>query len=725
MYDFIDLARGRLITGLILLSFVSLAVAQQPADTKPVDLRSFEESFGSFPDRGAAEPLSIYQDPAFQSGFSALRAQHRIATVGTLTSTAELLESGDCQDSTCADERARSEPQLNLPAPRILRHQISRSHDGRTILNLFWSLQDSQIETEEGQEAHRPDAYEISVYSGNRYSIYRVETTEPYGPTRIGRRVDSSKRGYTDEAERSYYSPPRRAQRNARIVLDQFDAGTIQIVARFDQLPNVSSNAKSEAVERISGAQTSRVSSYSASAEIHIAPDSNQGGTAQERKNSNLFAKSALSQCISANMNAADLKKRDELVALDCTSFGISSLQGIELVPNVQILILDQNPVSDIGPLEALTNLETLSLVGTQVPDFGPLSSLVYLKSVNVSGITGLTPQQTLNLGPLANLPALEEIIAIGLQLDPLPAFGGPLNEVILAGSSINDVSGLHGLTSLERVVLSDTQVGDVNSLIQTAELPGSMLKEVDLTGLSWIYCPQISALSAAIDPGASDYLGVIQPENCEDSLPAPHSLTAGSNVVYGDGFSLTWQLESSVSAPAFAKLERMRPGTYAETSTVSSLNPNTPYLNNEKLDIGLHYFNVQLCVPTGSTESCGGVSETFPIHILGAPTLSISLALANITDDNLRACLTDQTAAALEVGEITSVTCRNWGIGSDDPATALQGLDQFSALTYLDLALNQIGSLQVLRNLPNLRTVDLSFKAISGSRKALIARSA
>jgi len=565
-------------------------------------------------------------------------------------------------------------------------------------------------------ELPEPVAYEILVESGDEFWVFEVNQSSTFAPPRVGRRVDGSKRGYIDGAESRYQLPRQRVQRNARLVIDRFDGAAISVVALFDPVYLAPEISKSAVIGGFAGGETQGHRRHSTAGEIQLLGNAEAVNERAGKSGGALYTGPALAQCIRSNKKSAGVDQNSQLTVLDCTNYGITSLQGIDAVPNLQILILDQNPVSDLGPLTALANLETLSLVSTNVPDFGPLSALTYLQSVNLSGISGLSSEKSLDLAPLANLPYLEEIIAIGLPLDPLPTFAGPLREVLLSGSTVNDISGLYGKTMLERVSLSNTQVGDINALIEIAEMSGSALGDVDLSGLDWLYCPQINRLTALIEPAPAGMAGVSEPTACEDSLPVPHLLSSVSNVVYSDNFTLSWQIQDAVTAPVYAQLERTIPGTHAAAAIEAGLEPNQAHVNTERLEIGLHYYNVRLCVPAGAAASCGGASETFAVHRLGDRTTPISAALGNISDPDLRQCLSDATIGADEVGEVTQVSCRSYGVGSTDRQTALTGLDQFSELVYLDLADNSIGSLTPIRNLLKLSTVDLSLNPINDS---------
>ena len=74
---------------------------------------------------------------------------------------------------------------------------------------------------------------------------------------------------------------------------------------------------------------------------------------------------------------------------------GISSVQGLQVFTNLEILYLTNTRVSDVSPLSKLVKLYSLDLTNTQVSDVSPLSKLVNLEwrlSLETTGESVLSP---------------------------------------------------------------------------------------------------------------------------------------------------------------------------------------------------------------------------------------------------------------------------------------------------------------------------------------------
>ena len=95
-----------------------------------------------------------------------------------------------------------------------------------------------------------------------------------------------------------------------------------------------------------------------------------------------------------------------ELVALDLSHNDISSLEGIENLTKLQVLLLGDNTnIVDISPLAGLTELQYLELYQADTTDFSPLLSLEKLTDLNLSYCWGLESCEFLDV-----LPNLERV---------------------------------------------------------------------------------------------------------------------------------------------------------------------------------------------------------------------------------------------------------------------------------------------------------------------------
>jgi len=117
----------------------------------------------------------------------------------------------------------------------------------------------------------------------------------------------------------------------------------------------------------------------------------------------------------------------------------IQSLNGIELLTNLNRLELQNTQISDLSPLTNLTKLTNLMLANSQITDIRPLANLTNLTSLI------LNDNQISNLNPLASLTNLR---LLDLQS----------NEII-------DLTPLSGLTTLGDVMLANNQIRDLRPL--------------------------------------------------------------------------------------------------------------------------------------------------------------------------------------------------------------------------------------------------------------------
>jgi hypothetical protein len=96
----------------------------------------------------------------------------------------------------------------------------------------------------------------------------------------------------------------------------------------------------------------------------------------------------------------------DRILAIesDGDTSGLTSLDALEGLANLNSLWLTHAPVSDLEPLARLNNLEYLYLYNSRVSDLAPLANLQNLTRVNLCGadVSDLTPLK--GLAKLQNL---------------------------------------------------------------------------------------------------------------------------------------------------------------------------------------------------------------------------------------------------------------------------------------------------------------------------------
>jgi len=145
------------------------------------------------------------------------------------------------------------------------------------------------------------------------------------------------------------------------------------------------------------------------------------------------------------------------------TAAGITSLVGIQNLPNLLELSLGENPSVDIAPLGTsnLPRLRAIRLYSTSLTDISVLQGFSSLTRVDLhdNAITDISP-----LSALPGLTFLSLNNNLVTDLGPLSGLTG-LIYLELKGNSIVDVGALSGLTSLIDLRLSDNRITGVSAL--------------------------------------------------------------------------------------------------------------------------------------------------------------------------------------------------------------------------------------------------------------------
>ena len=157
----------------------------------------------------------------------------------------------------------------------------------------------------------------------------------------------------------------------------------------------------------------------------------------------------------------------------------IESLEGLQHAPNLRLLDLSGNPISDLTPLANLTNLVELLLSGGRISDLTPLANLRNLEILilNRNDITDISPLDRLtnlwvlkmldngisDLTPLANLTKLEELLLHDNRISNISPLTGLTNlrHLIIQNNSITDISPLAGLTNLRHLTIQNNFIAD------------------------------------------------------------------------------------------------------------------------------------------------------------------------------------------------------------------------------------------------------------------------
>jgi len=185
----------------------------------------------------------------------------------------------------------------------------------------------------------------------------------------------------------------------------------------------------------------------------------------------------------------ADIVKMPNLVIL-CLPFqqitDIAPLKGLEKLEKLE---LNGNPIIDISSLSELESLQTISLQETRVADTSPLSTLVKLRYININGnrcndyeflkyvgsieyldLSFAAPEKVL---PLLNGKKVKNFQFSYADLYSLSGFEKivGLESLNVQNSRITDISAIKDMTSLTFVNLAENQIEDLTPLLTLPNL--------------------------------------------------------------------------------------------------------------------------------------------------------------------------------------------------------------------------------------------------------------
>jgi internalin A len=144
----------------------------------------------------------------------------------------------------------------------------------------------------------------------------------------------------------------------------------------------------------------------------------------------------------------------------------VTSVGGLECLPDVEKIVFDAWYVADFSPLTAMSQLTTLDL--GWAPELSRLAPLPQLRELSVvyghGGLQGLSavPNLTSFSGRFSNLSARD-------ALAPLQSLRR-LRNLNLSGSKITNIEALAGLHELSTIDLSDNDIADFSPLL---DIPG------------------------------------------------------------------------------------------------------------------------------------------------------------------------------------------------------------------------------------------------------------
>ncbi|MEX0350783.1 MAG: leucine-rich repeat domain-containing protein [Paracoccaceae bacterium] len=174
------------------------------------------------------------------------------------------------------------------------------------------------------------------------------------------------------------------------------------------------------------------------------------------------------------------LRELPSLKQLNVINSAMTSLEGIELLQNLEGIALTNTDVVDLGPLASL-NLKRVTLVSDKIGDLAPLGSSAEITHLRIGGPT-IVSLDGLSLGP-----SLEQIDGSNSGLRDISALDAAtdVKRVILKGANIDDVAALRGKSQLEQLDLRENPLADLSPLVDLTNLTTLDLSDTMIADLS------------------------------------------------------------------------------------------------------------------------------------------------------------------------------------------------------------------------------------------------
>lgn len=177
----------------------------------------------------------------------------------------------------------------------------------------------------------------------------------------------------------------------------------------------------------------------------------------------------AVRDAIDQEEGTLEPKDVEMLQVLDATGYGIESLEGIEALPELKDLNLEDNFVKSVEPLKNLTKLETLSLRNNEITDLDEIDfeDILFLNIRDLSlrhnvkrdeEGKGTRLSDVSMLGQMVSLRKLELRDNHIEELEPLSNLRR-LTELDLRENKFTDIEPLETLTRLKKLNLRDNKI--------------------------------------------------------------------------------------------------------------------------------------------------------------------------------------------------------------------------------------------------------------------------
>jgi Leucine-rich repeat (LRR) protein len=205
----------------------------------------------------------------------------------------------------------------------------------------------------------------------------------------------------------------------------------------------------------------------------------------------NLFSLNGLEKCPNLELlqigqeNISDISPLSTLYKLKklilLQTWDISDISALTNLTNLEYLEIQCNNVNDISPLANLTKLKYLNILENPVRDCTPLSNLINLKELWLSEATGV------NLSFVSQMDSLNFLWATASNISDISPISDRINLKILnlSYNQISDISHLSALSNLVTVYLKSNQISDITALqymtkIEKYKLQNNLIENIE-----------------------------------------------------------------------------------------------------------------------------------------------------------------------------------------------------------------------------------------------------
>ena len=447
------------------------------------------------------------------------------------------------------------------------------------------------------------------------------------------------------------------------------------------------------------------------------------------------------------NKQTGDIYKSDVfgIYNLSADAAGISSIEGLQYLENLESLYLTNDQISDLTPLANLTNLKDIGMWNNQISDISPLSGLtgLYYLCLNENSISDIsvldyskfTNLETLkfggnNVSDITSLTNLTDSIK-NLELrdnsimsvDPISNLTS-LEILDLGNNGIVDINGLGNLTNLRELYLSENGVLDITPFenltsLETLEIVNNSFSDLaPLSGLeSLVYLnlksnqiTDVNPLSGLINLNSlylsgnniTDYSPL---EPIYDQLENKDFVIGTDEVV---GFT-----DSNLEQFVRDKIGKQTGDIYE--SDVINITELYAYEQNITTLDGLEYFQSL----SDLDLAFNSISDITPLTNL-TQLNNLNLKGNNISDVNALSGLTNLNNLIIDYNSITSIDClsqlTNLGLFSfnDNAISDISIVTNFNDLYEIDAHNNDISTLPDLTGLTNLDSLFIKGNPLS-----------